>query len=215
MIASLRGTLLERGAGTCVLEVGGVGYLIHVSSHTARALPGNGDQAFLRTRQVVREDAHLLFGFAEAEELRLFDLMIGVSGVGPKLALAVLSGLRPAALARAIREEHVGALVAIPGIGRKTAERLVVELRDKLEAPLGSIDDAGALPGAAVAAERGGVLPRSQRFEDAVAALVRLGYTAPQANDAIRAVGTNADDLAPEDLVRRALATLGKAAAAR
>jgi holliday junction DNA helicase RuvA len=211
MIASLRGIVLERGAGSCVLEVGGIGYLVQISSHTARGLPARGAEAFLKTRQVVREDAHLLFGFADAEELRLFDLMIGVSGVGPKLALAVLSGLKPAALARAIREEHVGALVAIPGIGKKTAERLVVELRDKLDAPLG----ASASDEATAPAEPRGVLPRAHRFDDAVAALVRLGYTAPQAHDAIRAIGATADDLAPEELVRRALATLGKAAVAR
>ena len=100
MIASLRGTLLERTPGTCVVEAGGVGYLVQVSGHTASGLPAAGQPVFLRTRQVVREDAVQLFGFGDAEELELFDLMIGVSGVGPKLALAVLSGLRPPALRR-------------------------------------------------------------------------------------------------------------------
>ena len=134
MIASLRGTLLEKTPGACVVEAGGVGYLVQVSSHTAAGLPAAGQPVFLRTRQIVREDAVQLFGFAEAEELELFDLMIAVSGVGPRLALAVLSGLRPQALRRAIREEQVGLLTSVPGIGKKTAERLVVELRDKLEA---------------------------------------------------------------------------------
>lgn len=147
----------------------------------------------------MREDALQLFGFAEAEELRLFDLMIGVSGVGPKLALAVLSGLRAGALARAIREEHLGALVAIPGIGRKTAERLVVELRDKVEAPM-------------LAARESGVLPRSERFDDAVAALGSLGYTATHAEEAVRKVAAEADDLGAEELVRRALARLARPA---
>lgn len=198
MIASLRGTLLERGAGHCIVEAGGVGYLVSVSSHTAQALPERGREVALRTRQIVREDALLLFGFTDAEELRLFDLLIAVSGVGPRLALAVLSGLRPASLARAIREENVGTLVAIPGIGRRTAERLVVELRDKLEAPVGPVREAG-------------VLPRAERFEDAVAALVRLGYTASQAQDAIRRASAEVEDATLEDLVRRGLARLGKA----
>ncbi len=211
MIASLRGTLIDVGAGTCVIEAGGVGYALHLSTHAVAALPPRGQEVFLRTRQVVREDAHLLFGFADAEELKLFDLMTSVSGVGPKLALAVLSGLRPAALARAIREEHVGVLVAIPGIGRKTAERLVVELRDKLEGlPLAP----AAVPAPKASGPRG-VLPRSERFDDAVAALVRLGYTAPQAQEVVRQVGAGLDEASAEDLVRRSLAQLGKAAATR
>jgi len=204
MIASLRGILLETVAGGCVVEAGGVGYLVSVSSHTQRTLPERGSEVFLRTRQVVREDALMLFGFDDPEELKLFDLMIGVSGVGPKLALAVLSGMKPQALARAIRAEQLGTLVAIPGIGRKTAERLVVELRDKLDLPAAIGSGAGP-----------GVLPKSERFEDAVAALVRLGYTAQQAQDVVRAVGKAADDLSLEDLVRRALSSLSKPVAAR
>lgn len=208
MIASLRGTLLERGDGWCVLEAGGVGYLVQVSSHTLAGLPAPGGEARLRTRQIVREDALLLFGFADPDELRLFDLLIGVSGVGPKLALAALSGLAPAALVRAIREEQVGALVAVPGIGRKTAERLVVELRDKL--------DFLPVPGAAAASAARGresaLLPRAGRFDDAVAALVTLGYSATQAQDAVRRAGGEQPDLSLEDIVKRALARLAKPA---
>lgn len=199
MIASVRGTLTEKSAGTCVIEAGGVGYLILVSTHTSQGLPARGEPAHLRTRQVVREDLVQLFGFADPEELRLFDMLIAVSGMGPKLALAVLSGMRPQALARAIRAEQVGALVAIPGIGRKTAERLVVELRDKLEAPV-----AGP--------REGGVLPRAERYEDAVAALTGLGYTPAQAQETVRKVAAGAEELSLEDLVRRALALLGKSA---
>jgi Holliday junction DNA helicase RuvA len=199
MIASLRGVLTEHGAGFCVVETGGVGYLVNVSSHTAQALPRRGGEVFLRTRQVVREDAVTLFGFAEPEELELFDLAISVSGVGPRLALALLSGLKPHALTRAIREEQVGALVAVPGIGRKTAERLIVELRDKLEHPLPS----GQTPG---------IPPRTERFLDAVAALTSLGYTATQAQDAVRSVAESAQDESLEELVRRAIARLGKSA---
>jgi holliday junction DNA helicase RuvA len=197
MIASLRGKLLELEAGSCVVETGGVGYLIHVSSHTAQSLPQRGGEVFLHTRQVVREDAITLFGFADAAELRLFDLAISVSGVGPRLALALLSGLKPHALARAIRDEQVGALVAVPGIGRKTAERLIVELRDKLEAPV----PVGRTPG---------VLPRNERFEDAVAALTTLGYTSAQAQNAVHVISEGENDLTVEELVRRALSRLAK-----
>ena len=206
MIASLRGTVLDRGDGSCVVEAAGVGYFVHVSTHTLASMPTVGESVLLRTRQVVREDALLLFGFLEADEMKLFDLLIGVSGVGPKLALAALSGLRPAALARAIRDENLAAIVAVPGIGRKTAERLVVELRDKLD-----FLPAAALP--ARARGGGGVLPRTERFDDAVAALLTLGYTAAQAQETIRRVAAEAPDASLEDLVKRALSRLGRGAA--
>src|SRR5258705_10289508 len=91
-----------------------------------------GEEAHLHTRHIVREDAQLLFGFAERDELKLFDLLIAVNGVGPRIAIAVLSGLSPGQFARAVRDENIAAITAVPGVGRKTAERLVVELRDKL-----------------------------------------------------------------------------------
>jgi len=199
VIASVRGTLLEVHTGACVVECAGVGYLVQISTGTLARLPERGSEVFLRTRQVVREDAVQLFGFSDADELRLFDLMIGVSGVGPKLALAVLSGLKPAALARAIRGEQVGVLTKVPGIGRKTAERLVVELRDKLDAAAPSRDV--------------GVLPRAEQWEDAVAALVRLGYTAAQAQDAVRDVAGEGE-VTLEQVVRRAIARLSRPAGA-
>ena len=207
MIASLRGTLLEKAPGGCVLEAGGVGYLVQVSSHTAAGLPAAGQPVFLRMRQIVREDALLLFGFAEAEELELFDLMIAVSGVGPRLALAVLSGLRPPVLRRAIREEQVGLLTSVPGIGKKTAERLVVELRDKLE----------ALPmsGGGEPARDGALLPRSERWNDAVAALRTLGCSATEAQETVRRAAGTDESLSVNDLIRRALALLGRSAAGK
>lgn len=205
MIASVRGTLLERGEGWCVIEAAGVGYHVHVSTHTLASLPASGQEVRLHTRQVVREDALMLFGFAEPDELRLFDLLIGVSGVGPKLALAALSGLKPAALAKAIRDENLGAIVAVPGIGRKTAERLVVELRDKL--------DFIAVAAAPVRGGREGVLPRSERYDDAVAALVTLGWNLSQAQDAVRRAADDAGEGASTaDIVKRALARIGRAA---
>ena len=214
MIASLRGTLAGHEAGQCVVEAGGVGYLVHVSAHTAQALPKLGEPVYLHTHQVVREDAHMLFGFASLDERRMFELLITVSGVGPKVAIAALSGLKPAMLARAIRDENIAALVGIPGVGRKTAERLIVELRDKIDV----ISAAGATAKAAAgtgAEKATGVLPRSERFDDAVAALVKLGYSGPQAQDTIRRVAEGGESLSLEDLVRRALARLGKAAVTR
>jgi len=200
VIASLRGTLTDKGVGSCIIEAAGVGYLVLVSSHTLAGLPERGEAVFLRTRQIVREDSMQLFGFADPDELRLFDLLIGVSGVGPKLALALLSGMQPAAVARAIRGEQVATLTTVPGIGRKTAERVIVELRDKLEVPIAPARD-------------GGVLPRSARIQDAVAALTRLGYTPAQAEEALRQVSDAKEETSLEDLVRRALSRLGRAAA--
>ena len=204
MIASLRGTLSGKEGGLCVVEAGCVGYLVQVSTQTAAALPERDQPVFLHTHQVVREDALMLFGFAELEERRFFELLITVSGIGPKVALAVLSGLKPPALARAIREENIASLVAIPGVGRKTAERMVVELRDKLDV-LAAGSGAGSTPAT-------GVLPRAERYDDAVAALVHLGYSAAQAQEAVRRVAEGGETLSLEDLVRRALTRLGKGA---
>ncbi|HEY6194864.1 MAG TPA: Holliday junction branch migration protein RuvA [Candidatus Eisenbacteria bacterium] len=208
MIASVHGTLLERGDGFCVIEAAGVGYMVQVSTPTLLALPQPGGDVRLHTRHIVREDAALLFGFAERDELRLFDLLIGVNGVGPRIAIAVLSGLAPAQFARAVRDENIAMITAVNGVGRKTAERLVVELRDKLAfLPL------AAAPAPAEAGARGRkprVLERSERYEDAVAALLTLGYSASQANDVVRRVSEDAGDAAAEDLVKRALAVLAR-----
>lgn len=208
MIASLRGILLERGDGFAVVEAGGVGYQVHVTTGTLVSLPAVGEEVRLHTRHVVREDAQLLFGFAERDELKLFDLLIAVNGVGPRIAIAVLSGLTPARFAAAVRDENLGAMTAVPGVGRKTAERLVVELRDKL----GFLPAAPAVPTSAnePRGKKPKVLEKSERYEDAVAALVTLGYSAAQATDAVRRVSEEAADAAAEVLVKRALAVLAR-----
>ena len=210
MIASIRGTLLERGDGFAVVEAGGVGYQVHVTTGTLVSLPAVGEEVRLHTRHVVREDAQLLFGFAERDELKLFDLLIAVNGVGPRIAIAVLSGLSPARFAAAVRDENLGAMTAVPGVGRKTAERLVVELRDKLgflpAAPAGASAESGG--GARAKTTR--VLEKNERYDDAVAALVTLGYTASQATDAVRRVAEDAGDAPAENLVKRALALLAR-----
>jgi Holliday junction DNA helicase RuvA len=212
MIASVRGTLLERGEGFVVVEAGGMGYQVHVTTGTLVSLPAVGEEVRLHTRHVVREDAQLLFGFAERDELKLFDLLISVNGVGPRIAIAVLSGLSPVRFAAAVRDENLGAITAVPGVGRKTAERLVVELRDKLgfipAAPTGA--GAGAERDASGRGKKPRVLEKNERYEDAVAALVTLGYSAAQATDAVRRVAEDAGDAAAEDLVKRALAVLAR-----
>ncbi len=209
MIASLRGILLERGEGYCVIEAAGVGYQLHVSTATLGSLPAPGEEVFLHTRHIVREDAQLLFGFTERDELRLFDLLIGVNGVGPRIAIAVLSGLAPAQFARAVRDENIAMLTAVNGVGRKTAERLVVELRDKLTFLPMSAPPAPAEQGAR-GRKQPRVLEKSERYEDAVAALVTLGYSATQASDAVRRVSEDAGDAAAEELVKRALKVLAR-----
>src|SRR5437867_3466722 len=128
-------------------------------------------------------------------------MLITVSGVGPKVALAVLSGLPPQALARALRDENIAQLVGIPGVGRKTAERLIVELRDKLEL-------AGTARSPAAPAAGKGVLPKTEQFDDAVAALIRLGYSQAQAQDALRKVMVTGEEQSLETLVRQALGRL-------
>ena len=212
MIASIRGTLVERGDGFVVVEAGGVGYQVNVTTGTLVSLPAVGEEVRLHTRHVVREDAQLLFGFAERDELKLFELLIAVNGVGPRIGIAVLSGLSPARFAAAVREENLGAITAVPGVGRKTAERLVVELRDKLGflplAPAGA--GAGAEREGGARAKQPRVLEKNERYDDAVAALVTLGYTSAQATDAVRRIAEEAGDAAAEDLVKRALALLAR-----
>jgi Holliday junction DNA helicase RuvA len=214
MIASVRGTLLELGDGTIIVESAGVGYELHISLATRAALPAPGHEVRLHTRHIVREDAQLLFGFTERDELRLFDLLIGVNGVGPRIAIAVLSGMAPGQFARAVRDENIAAITAVNGVGRKTAERLVVELRDKL-AFLPMLETGPPAPGEAAgeAGKRGRkprLLEKGERFEDAIAALVTLGYSPAQSSEAVRRVSEDAGDAAAEDLVKRALAVLAR-----
>lgn len=193
MIVSVRGLLREKKPAQVWIESGGLGYGVHISLSTYETLPAQGREVELLTVLVVREDSHQLYGFATATERRLFELLITVSGIGPRVALAILSGLRPEALVRTLRHEEVGALTAISGVGRKTAERILVELRDKLPPDMG---EPSAMPPA---------------YEDAVAALVALGFTPPQAREAVQSAAKGANgstDL--EAIVRTALASAGR-----
>ncbi len=190
MISKLRGTLDSKRPGEAVVDCGGVGYGAAVSLATFSRLPDPGAAVSLFIVTNLRENALELFGFAEESERKAFLALKGVSGVGPRLALAILSGIDAGGLARVVADGDIARLVAIPGIGRKTAERLIVELRGKLE------EAAGAVYGDDI--ER-----------DAVAALVGLGYKQREAGAAVDAERDRAD-CSLEVLIRLALARLSK-----
>lgn len=192
MIGFLRGRLVRRRPPALLVDVGGVGYELEAPMSTFYRLAEPGSEIELHTHLVVREDAHLLFGFATEEERRLFRELLRVSGVGPKIALALLSGIEVGAFLRCIEVEDVATLVRIPGVGRRTAERLVVELRDRLGQPAA---------GSAAAAASGG-RPADARAE-ASAALIALGYRPAEAARLLQQVGE--DGASTEDLIRRAL----------
>ena len=135
MIAHLRGVLLEKHPNQAIIEAGGVGYDVTIPVSTYTALPAAGAEARLRIHTHVREDAIQLFGFASTGERTLFEKLIAVSGIGPKLAITVLSGIESTALVEALRAGNLATLTRVPGIGKKTAERMVLELRDKLDLP--------------------------------------------------------------------------------
>ncbi len=193
MIASLRGVLVEKHPNQAVVETGGVGYDVIIPVSTFSHLPDAGAEVRLRIHTHVREDALALYGFLTQDEKALFEKLIGVSGIGPRLAVTILSGLAAVDLIYAIRRGEVDRLVRIPGIGKKTAERLVLELRDKLPAVSG--EEASAAPTAALSAVD----------QDVLSALLNLGCARPQAESAVRkakAAGVPADF---EPLFRRAL----------
>jgi Holliday junction DNA helicase RuvA len=180
MIAHLEGLLREKAPTRAVVSVGGVGYEVHVSLTTFGALPDEGKSVSLRVHTHVRDDAILLFGFHTDLERALFEQLIRTSGVGPKLAQAVLSGMLPADLLAALTREDLAALRSIPGIGLKTAQRLLVDLRDRL----GDLATAAAADGAAPLA----AAPVNDAFEEVVSALVNLGTQRVRAERVAREV---------------------------
>jgi Holliday junction DNA helicase RuvA len=178
MIAHLRGVLLEKHPNQAIVDVGGVGYELTIPVSTFTTLPDVGDETKLRVHTHVREDALTLFGFATREEKALFEKLISVSGIGPKLAVTVLSGLAAAELINAIRTGDVQSLVRIPGIGKKTAERMVLELKEKMDIATGAV---GA---AAVAGGR----PKpgfTSEEEDVISALLNIGANRASAEAAV------------------------------
>lgn len=185
MIHRLRGQLVEKDAEGVVVDVVGVGYRASVSQGTLRALPAVGEECVLHTRMVVREDAILLFGFATRDERAAFDALVTVSKVGPKLALSVLSSMSPAEIAECVARGDIVKLASVPGLGRKTAERLVLELRGKdLVAAFAPEPSAvGAVGGSG-----GGSGGRSGPFMEAREALAALGYSLDEAEWALKEV---------------------------
>jgi Holliday junction DNA helicase RuvA len=193
MIAHLRGKLFSKHPNQAVVEAAGVGYEVNISIPTFSALPSLGSEVSLFVYTHVREDALLLFGFLRAEDKQLFEKLLSVSGIGPKLAITILSGMQADAMVAAIKGNNVTALTRIPGIGKKTAERMVLELRDKLDA----FGAAPALPSV------------SPVEEDVVSALVNLGYNRGLVEKTLGPLGKSPED-SFDNLFRKALAALAK-----
>ncbi len=200
MIALLRGVLLEKHPNQALVDVGGVGYDVSIPVSTYSHLPEAGAEVRLRIHTHVREDALALFGFLSQDEKALFEKLISVSGIGPKLAITVLSGLAAPDLLLAIRRGDLERLVRIPGVGKKTAERMVLELRDKMPAPAGG--EAAGAPGAPAAA-------LTAIEQDVLSALLNLGCARPAAESAVRKARAGGAPPPPdtefEPLFRRAL----------
>jgi Holliday junction DNA helicase RuvA len=180
MISCLKGELFQKSQEKATLLVNGVGYEVFLSSASVEKLPQLGEEAFLYTYTHVREDALHLFGFADTDEKQMFLLLINVSGVGPKLALAILSGIRPADLARAIATKDIARLTGLSGVGKKTAERLCLDLKDKVGVIVGTAEEVPDF-GAASQVEGG-------KEKDVISALVNLGYPQSRANIALAAM---------------------------
>lgn len=196
MIGSLSGVLTVRSPPYLLIEVGGVGYELEAPMSTFYSLPALGQPARLLTHLVVREDAHVLYGFATGQERTLFRNLLKVSGVGPRIALAILSGVTAAVFAQAVRGEDVATLTRIPGVGRKIAERLIVEMRDRLEEQGVNV---AAVIGAGAPAPAGGA------EAEAYGALVSLGYKPAEATRLLKGLGRDSGALPTEELIRRAL----------
>jgi holliday junction DNA helicase RuvA len=190
MIGSLRGRIASKTPPQLTVDVGGLGYELEAPMSTFFHLPAVGEEVRLLTHLVVREDAHMLYGFATEDERRLFRSLIKVSGVGPRIALALLSGISVSAFAQCVLNEDISALTRVPGVGRKTAERLIVEMRDRLAAPQAT---PGAPAVAAAASAEG----------EAYGALVALGYRPAEAARLLKAIGPGTHST--EELIRRAL----------
>jgi Holliday junction DNA helicase RuvA len=193
VIGRLQGVLLRKEPPALMLDVGGVGYELEAPMTTFYELPAVGEKVTLYTHLVVREDAHLLYGFVREAQRRLFRELLKVNGVGPRVALAVLSGLSDEEFCRCVAQEDIARLTKVPGIGRKTAERLVIEMRDKLPKDI-------PLPASTTAA--GPVAP-GDPVSEAVSALVALGYKPNEASRAVRSASTKG--LSAEEIIRQAL----------
>jgi len=199
MISHLRGRLLEKQPNRVIVDVNGVGYDVHVPLSTFYDMTEPGAEIALRVHTHVREDALVLYGFATVLELRIFERLISVSGIGPKLALAVLSGIEPSELVSAIRTANVARLTGIPGIGKKTAERIGLELKDKMATFLTA--EVAASPAAATS---------ETLRTDVLSALMNLGYHRPLAERAVDAALKHGTGTTFEGVLKHALRELAK-----
>ena len=191
MIGRIHGILLQKEPPAMLVDVGGIGYELEAPMTTFYDLPSTGSEVTLYTHLVVREDAHLLFGFSRLSQRSLFRSLLKVNGIGPRVALAILSGMNEDEFALCVSSEDIARITKVPGIGKKTAERLIVEMRDKVEA--GDV----ALPSGATS-----VVPTDPASE-AVSALMALGYKGNEASRLVRNV--SGEDLTTEDIIRQAL----------
>ena len=201
MIGRLSGQLLEKQPPELLIDVNGVGYEVSAPMSTFYALPDVGEKVIIHTHMVVREDAQLLYGFSTQSERTLFRILIKINGVGPKLALTILSGITADEFIRCIHDNDAAALVRLPGIGKKTAERLIVELRDKVGAEAESSDTTSS-PGLM------SVSTVKSPIADAVSALVALGYKPNDASKMVRSIET--EGMNTEEIIRQALQGMAK-----
>lgn len=195
MIVALKGRLEDVTESAVVLEVNGLSYEVNVSGAVRSNLPPLGQELRVHTYLQVREDALVLYGFASGEERTLFQEIIGVAGIGPKTGLAILSGISPLDFMRAVEEQQLSVLMQLPGIGKKTGERLLLELKGKFRDVLRGVPKSEGLPG------------REEVLEDAVQALIALGYSAKEAEEMVRAAWPNVtEDCDLQELLKLALA---------
>jgi len=209
MIATLTGNVLMTGPDRAVIDVSGVGYEVFLSTDGVARLPEKNSQVFLHIHTHVREDAIVLYGFFEAEEKELFLVLKTVSGIGPKLGLAILSGMRVADLCQAIVREDITRLTTLQGVGKRTAERLCVELKDKVGHLQGAVDGREGAAGKTTIQS----LASGGAVADTLSVLVNLGYPDPVARQALTAVKKRVGDasfaaMAVEELIRETLRTL-------
>ena len=196
MIGFIRGKLVTKTPPILVLDVQGVGYEIEAPMTTFYNLPSMGETVHLHTHLVVREDAHILFGFSTEADRLMFRTLIKVNGVGPKLALTILSGQSADEFHRCIHDNDTAALIRLPGVGKKTAERLIIEMRDKLPAQSSATSDSSN-------PEQSSGLTRSSAKQEAISALCALGYKAQDASKMVQNIAQ--EDKSCEDIIRLAL----------
>ena len=196
MIGSLIGLIKDKKPSLVLLEVNGVGYEVHIPLSTSFQLPNNGESTFILTHLVIRDDQHTLYGFATEEERKLFRTLIKISGVGAKMALTILSGINVNGFVQSVINEDVDTLVHLPGIGKKTAERLIVEMKDKIQ----DVTDSSELQGSTAS--------DNNMLLEARNALVNLGYKSSEARKILDKIDTTG--LEVEELLRQALKSLNK-----